>query len=331
MPYSTNPDWADVTPIAQDDGPNPIVPISYSRFFIEVMGYFRAILKSNEISARALQLTHDVILQNAANYTAWIYRRRCLFELGSDLVAELQFCTEMAENSPKNYQLWHHRRELVDRLNDPGDELKITREILKKDAKNYHVWAHRQWVLRRFSIWNEELAYVNELLNEDIRNNSAWSHRWLSVCHGAPLPGQASETQPDGTSDNKTDAKEAKSSDTRAVEVAPPLDGWTPELIEREICFADTALGHDVTNDSPWRYLEGLMTLPCFGETERKRLEDICRRYRESDANCPHPASLLVELLPTSGKDEAVALCTELATSLDTVRATYWQFRAAQF
>lgn len=29
--YSNDPDWADVQPIPQDDGENPLVPIAYSR------------------------------------------------------------------------------------------------------------------------------------------------------------------------------------------------------------------------------------------------------------------------------------------------------------
>lgn len=66
------PEWSDVTPIPQDDGPNPVVPINYTEEFAEVMSYFRAIYLSNEHSPRALQLTSEAIRLNSGNYTVCI-------------------------------------------------------------------------------------------------------------------------------------------------------------------------------------------------------------------------------------------------------------------
>ena len=48
-------DWVDVARVPQDDGPHPVVPIAYSAEYTEVMDYFRAVLTSDERSARALR------------------------------------------------------------------------------------------------------------------------------------------------------------------------------------------------------------------------------------------------------------------------------------
>lgn len=93
---------------------------------VETMDYFRAILAKNELSSRALALTADVIEQNSANYTAWCYRRACLFALNADLDAELLYVSQLARNSPKNYQLWHHRRALIEKKGNIGQELEHT-------------------------------------------------------------------------------------------------------------------------------------------------------------------------------------------------------------
>jgi len=45
--------FKDVTPIPQDDGPNPVCSIDYANGFVEAMDYFRAILKMNEHSGKS--------------------------------------------------------------------------------------------------------------------------------------------------------------------------------------------------------------------------------------------------------------------------------------
>jgi hypothetical protein len=59
-----------------------------------------------------------VIHANSASYTAWEWRWRCLAGApgcagGRSLAAEARWLADLAAASPKNYQLWNHRRRLA--------------------------------------------------------------------------------------------------------------------------------------------------------------------------------------------------------------------------
>ena len=77
-------DLHDIEPIPQDDGPEPVCSIAYSPEFIKAYDYLRALLKSDERSERALNLTTLCLQLNPANYTVWHFRRRCLISLSSE-------------------------------------------------------------------------------------------------------------------------------------------------------------------------------------------------------------------------------------------------------
>lgn len=63
---------------------------------------------------------------------------------------ELKYIDSMIESNSKNYQVWHHRKAIIEWLQDPSKELEFTADILQKDAKNYHTWQHRQWCIKTF-------------------------------------------------------------------------------------------------------------------------------------------------------------------------------------
>jgi hypothetical protein len=48
-----------------------------------------------------------------------------------------------ADDNPKNYQIWFHRRSIVERSGNPDRELGFTAAVFEVDSKNYHAWSHR--------------------------------------------------------------------------------------------------------------------------------------------------------------------------------------------
>jgi protein farnesyltransferase/geranylgeranyltransferase type-1 subunit alpha len=93
-------------PVPQQEGPQPVCAILYTPQFVQTMDSLRALLRADERSARALQVTQQAIALNPANYTAWHFRRLCLEHTHADLGDELQFVAQCALDNPKNYQLW---------------------------------------------------------------------------------------------------------------------------------------------------------------------------------------------------------------------------------
>merc|ERR1719460_301184 len=128
--FRDRPEWADVTPIPQDDGPLPLVQIRYTESFVDCHDYFRAVLKSGEKSERVLELTCVVIDHNSANYTAWYHRRLCLKALAVDLQDELTFTESWMHDSPKNYKVWSHRQWVVSTFELYGGELDYTKQLI---------------------------------------------------------------------------------------------------------------------------------------------------------------------------------------------------------
>jgi len=147
----------------------PVTSIDYSEGFRIAFGYFRAIFRSQEISARTLKLTATCLHLNPANYTVWHYRRKCLQSLHLPLNAndkphankdwsyikdDLDMAASLGGDNPKNYQIWYHRRAMLEQLPRPEFmniakeiELEYINAVLRIDAKNYHAWSHRQWVI----------------------------------------------------------------------------------------------------------------------------------------------------------------------------------------
>lgn len=294
-------EWADLTPVPQDDGPDPVCAIMYRPEYVETMDIFRAVLKASEKSARALQLTAVVIDLNPANYTAWQYRRLCLEALGSDLHEELRYSEAVAYDHPKNYQIWFHRRAIVERLGDAGAEIAFVTNILLDDEKNYHAWSHRQWCLKTFGLWEGELDRMDNMLKVDVRNNSVWNERWFVISN---------------------------------------TSGFTDEVVNREILYTFKWIETAVDNESPWNFLRGMMRVKTevagrtwqFARFPVFREQCVAMHATEVGRDCIPLLALLLEMYEHEANEGAATMgsARELAhrlMELDPVRRPYWQLR----
>nr|XP_043638548.1 protein farnesyltransferase/geranylgeranyltransferase type-1 subunit alpha [Erigeron canadensis] len=311
-PIAQRPEWADVTPLPQDDGPNPVVPIAYTEEFAEIMGYFRAVYLADERSHRSLELTKEAILFNPGNYTVWQFRRLIIEALNTDLHEELELVDHLASVNSKNYQLWHHRRWVAEKMGTEaaGNELEFTKNVFLKDAKHYHAWSHRQWILQNFGGWEAELAYCNELLEDDIFNNSAWNQRYFVITRHPGLGGIEANR-------------------------------------DSEVNYTMKAILTRPDNESPWRYLRGLYKNDMQSLVTNPQISTLCLNVLISKVNPVFALSLLLDLIshgfepnqdlkhaiealvPGSNVQESDILLTvcSVLEIIDPMRANYWRWR----
>ena len=191
-------------------------------------------------------------------------------------------------------------------------------------------------------LWSAEVEFAHAKLLEDPRNNSAWSQRWFARHEGR---------------------------DAGTPALAPTRATVLPLAVAREeVRYALSGAGVDPHNESPWRYLLGVVLEQVRwarreGDAEEAtarrdllrdaiaRTRDLRRSLEEGTAGedgvppaaavaavpCVSLTSALVDLLEALADDddgdgglaEAEGLCAELARA-DPVRRKYWRRRGRE-
>ncbi|KAJ5977253.1 hypothetical protein PENPOL_c007G05166 [Penicillium polonicum] len=322
--YSTDPEWASVTPIDLDDGSSsgamPLATIAYPDEYLEATSYLRAVMAANEMSERALNLTKDVISMNPAHYTVWIYRAKILFALEKDLNEELSWLNDVSLKYLKNYQIWHHRQVLLSSKAHfptfPPKEADFLMEMFAQDSKNYHVWTYRHWLVRHFKLWDQprELEDVEFLLKADVRNNSAWNHRYMLRF------GPRDTSAPDAGMVNAGDLSTAPAEKGR-------LSVVDEDMIDGELKFAQEAILRAPENRSPWWYARGVLRAAGRGLGEWE--EFVGGFVSEGAVKSSHAVEWLADVFAEAvGREaDAVRMLTMLKEEFDPIRKNYWDYR----
>jgi protein farnesyltransferase/geranylgeranyltransferase type-1 subunit alpha len=184
-------------------------------------------------------------------------------------------------------------------------------------------------------LWKSEIEYSHTKIKEDPRNNSAWSQRWFATHKGQVASFAGLETFISCT-------------ELRERGVILSL-----EMADEEAHYALCGAEIDPYNESPWRYLIGVLMEQWRCAQRENNSQEITKSgelivnyvkkikelkhsledkpSKEGAAPCVSLMSALVDLLETSVENkellkEASILCKEL-TEVDVVRKKYWRKR----
>ncbi|EAY16569.1 prenyltransferase alpha subunit, putative [Trichomonas vaginalis G3] len=179
--YKDREDWKDIEPLPLPQQPGDPFQVEYTEDYVDLMGYFLAVLHKKEVSQRALEITNKVIQRFHSHYTAWWYKYYILEKIGYDFKTELQNLEKIIKDAPKSYQAWHYRQWLLERTNEKVDEVSFLKEVFLIDAKNFHAWSYAIWFADHFKLYKEIYDLANYQIEIDMRNNSAWNTRKAMV------------------------------------------------------------------------------------------------------------------------------------------------------
>ena len=277
-----------------------ILQIQYSKNHQLLMNTFRYILISKEISLRVFNLTTEIIKISPWTYEVWVLRRKCLSEIEEiNIYNEIEFMNNIIIYFPKVYQVWHHRRLLIDKLNECSQEKKVMQKILNEDSKNFHCWSHRIWMIRRFDNIEGEFEFVEKMLENDIKNNSVWNYRFFLVEYI-----------------NKNNLSNS--------------------VIKNEIKYALDKIRICPLNESPFNYITGLI---CKYKKKYKEFEEEInecellynKEKNNNDENCLFILRLLLEYYEEDKNKIKFNNIIDKLIKIDFIRKKYYLWRQKNF
>ena len=272
-----------------------ILQIQYNKEHQKLFDIFRFIFISKEISLRVFDLTTEILKISPWTYDVWVVRRKCLSDIEEiNIYNELDYINMITNFYPKIYQVWYHRRLLIDRLNECSQEKELLKIILDKDGKNFHCWSHRIWMIRRFNNIEGEFKFVDKMLESDIKNNSVWNYRFFLV-----------------EFINKKNINK--------------------KIIEDEIKYAFDKIKINSTNESPFNYIMGLINKYKRKYNEFKELtyglKILYNKEKENKNNIVFILKILLELYEEVKDKNNFENIIEELVKIDYIRKKYYLWK----
>ena len=285
----------EITPLPIFSPEVKLIQINYTEEETKLMDIFRAVLNSKEVSLRVYELTSMVISYFPTDYGAWVLRRECLDKIKEiNPLEELNWLDHMIEINQKNYQIWHHRKLLIEKLNDVSHEKNILEKIFQTEPKNFHAWTHRIWMIRRFNNTEGEFDFIEKMLKDDVKNNSVWNYRFFLVQY---------------LNNGKFDKNDKN-------------------IVEKEIKYALVKIKECPVNECPYSYIRGFITKYNFKYSDFSFIKEFLEsELKENLENNPYALNLLLDYYEEEkNKDEFNKIADKLK-NVDYIRKKYYGWR----
>ena len=284
-----------VTPVTQFSDKVKVLKIKYREKEIKLMDIFRAVLLSKEISLRVYELTTSVIFCFPTNYVAWVLRRECLDKVKEiDPYQELNWLDDLMVDNQKNYQIWHHRKLLIEKMNDVSHEKTVLDNVFNFEPKNFHAWSHRIWMIRRFNNVEGEFDFIDKMLKNDIKNNSVWNYRFFLVQF---------------VNNNKLNK----------------------DIIEKEIKYAIDLIKIVPKNECPYCYIRGYITKFGYKYNDFNFVKEELEKILEENENNSYGLMLLLDYYEEEKNEKKFNETIEKLITIDFIRKKYYNWRKSNY